>query len=251
MLTALLLFAQTERTSEVMHWQVLGVDRTAVVTRPAATSTKSPVVFAFHGHGGSSRNAMRSFKLESAFPEAIMVYPQGLNIAGRTDPEGKKPGWQKSVGEVNDRDLKFFDAMTASLLDSRADKSRVYVMGHSNGGAFTYLLWAERGNMIAAIGPSSAGAGRQLRNAKPMPIFAIMGEKDPIVPYVGQMASFKNCLRINGLSASDETVDGLYHRYTKAGAAESIAYIHPGGHTFESVTIPEMVAFFKRHSLGQ
>ena len=38
------------------------------------------------------------------------------------------------------------------------DPRRVYAMGHSNGGGFTYVLWAARGDRFAAYGPSSSGA---------------------------------------------------------------------------------------------
>ncbi len=50
------------------------------------------------------------------WPEAIVVYMQGLNTPGAlTDPDGKRPGWQKTFGDQGDRDLKFFDAVLATL----------------------------------------------------------------------------------------------------------------------------------------
>ena len=105
----------------------------------AAKSMPAPLVFCFHGHGGNTRNAARSFRLHEVWPEAIVVYLQGLNTPGQlTDPEGKKPGWQKSAGDQGDRDLKFFDAVLKSIRqDYRVDDRRVYSMGHSNGGGFT------------------------------------------------------------------------------------------------------------------
>ena len=92
----------------------------------------------------------RDFAYHKHWPEAIAVYMQGLNTPGvLTDPEGKRPGWQKRVGDQNDRDLKFFDAVLATLKkDYRVDEKRVYATGHSNGGAFTYLLWAARGDVL-------------------------------------------------------------------------------------------------------
>jgi len=59
-----------------------------------------PVVLVFHGHGGTARYAARTFALHRHWPEAIVVYPQGLNTPGRrTDPEGRRPGWQHAAGE--------------------------------------------------------------------------------------------------------------------------------------------------------
>ena len=85
---------------------------------------------------------------------------QGLNTPGAlTDTEGKKPGWQKTFGDQDDRDLKFFDAVLATLKkDYKVDEKRIYATGHSNGGGFTYLLWAARGEVFAAVAPCAAAA---------------------------------------------------------------------------------------------
>jgi polyhydroxybutyrate depolymerase len=72
--------------------------------------------------------------------------------------------WQKTFGDQNDRDLKFFDAVLATLKkDCRIDEKRVYATGHSNGGAFTYLLWAARGDVFAAVAPCAAAAKREFQ----------------------------------------------------------------------------------------
>src|SRR5258706_10476239 len=144
------------------EWKVDGVVREALVYTPPSAATKStPIVFAFHGHGGSMTNAARMFGFHSRWPEAIIVYMQGLNTPGRlTDPKGEKPGWQRTVGDQSDRDLKFFDAVLASLKqDYRVDSKRLYATGHSNGGGVTYLLPAAPADPFAALPPSPGGAG--------------------------------------------------------------------------------------------
>src|SRR2546425_1084654 len=136
------------------EWKVNGVVREGLIYVPAQARTNAtPVVFAFHGHGGSMRNAARSFGYHALWPEAIVVYLQGLNTPGRlTDPDGKKPGWQSGIGDQGDRDLEFFDTVLASLQrEARVDDERIYATGHSNGGSFTYLLWAARGERFAAF----------------------------------------------------------------------------------------------------
>jgi polyhydroxybutyrate depolymerase len=141
------------------EWKVDGVVREALVYAPtSAASGSTPIAFAFHGHGGSMNNATRMFSFHTHWPEAIVVYMQGLNTPGRlTDPKGEKPGWQRTVGDQDDRDLKFFDAVLASLKqDYRVDAKRIYATGHSNGGGFTYLLLAARGSTFAAFAPSAA-----------------------------------------------------------------------------------------------
>ncbi len=117
---ALLLFTGTSASAADlarMEWKVDGVAREALVYAPAMAKTEpSPVVFAFHGYGGSMKYAATKFACHKHWPEAIVVYMQGLNTPGTlTDPEGKRPGWQKTFGDQGDRDLKFFDAVLATL----------------------------------------------------------------------------------------------------------------------------------------
>src|SRR5690349_6718330 len=79
--------------------------REAVVFAPHdARKVAAPLVFAFHGHGGKVAGVTARFDFQSLWPEAIVVYPQGLPIASGLDPEGEKPGWQHNAGELDDRD---------------------------------------------------------------------------------------------------------------------------------------------------
>src|SRR5437667_8588175 len=77
-------------------WDVDGVQREALVFEPAKkTADKVPLVFDFHGHGGTAKQAARTHHVHEAWPDALVVYMQGLNTPGKlTDPEGKKSGWQ-------------------------------------------------------------------------------------------------------------------------------------------------------------
>jgi hypothetical protein len=113
---AALLFATSLHAAEPLklrQWDVAGVRREALVHVPARAATNPvPIIFAFHGHGGTMRHAARVFDLHNHWPDALIVYMQGLNTPGQlTDPEGREPGWQKSLGDQNDRDLKFVDAV--------------------------------------------------------------------------------------------------------------------------------------------
>src|SRR5690242_2124487 len=102
---------------QTMSLTVDGVARTALVYVPPAGKTNpTPLVFVFHGHGGSAQLAARSFHIETEWPEAIVVYPQGVNTPGQlSDREGRETGWQAAPGAQGDRDLKFFDAVLAGL----------------------------------------------------------------------------------------------------------------------------------------
>ena len=75
-----------------MEWKVDGVSREALVYAPAAAkTTPSPVVFAFHGHGGTMKYAAAKFAYHKHWPEAIVVYMQGTEHAGGFDrPRGQE-----------------------------------------------------------------------------------------------------------------------------------------------------------------
>jgi polyhydroxybutyrate depolymerase len=183
-------------------WQIEDVERKALLAIPdSAHTTASPLVFVFHGHGGSMQNVARSFGIHRIWPEAIVVYMQGLPTPGAlTDPQGKLPGWQKLPGDQNDRDLKFFDAVLKTIRDEqKVDEKRIYCTGHSNGGAFTYLLWAERGDIFAAVAPSAA-AYRRFQDLKPKPALHIAGQNDQLVAFSIQQRMMDVVKKLNGCS---------------------------------------------------
>ena len=134
------------------------------------------------------------------WPEAISVYMQGLDTPGQlTDPAGTRAGWQAAVGDQGDRDLKFFDAMLAELKkDYQVDTKRIYCTGHSNGGGFTYLLWATRGDTFAAVAPSSAVGLRELKDLKPKPVLHVAGRKDELVKFEWQERMIDALRKVNG-----------------------------------------------------
>jgi len=228
-------------------WTVDGVEREGLMHLPAnATTQPVPLVFAFHGHGGSMRQAARSFALHTLWPEAAVVYLQGLNTPGRlSDPEGRKAGWQHDRGEQGDRDLKFFDAVLADLRTAyRIDDRRVYAMGHSNGGIFTYLLWATRGDVLAAVAPSGAAAPRLLRLLKPKPVLHVAGESDPLVKYDWQRRTIEAVLKLNQAGPGVAWSHGGKRHASKIGAPV-IDWTHPGGHEFPAAARGAIVNFLQ------
>ncbi len=215
----------------------------------AATPSACPVVFAFHGHGGSMEYAAAKFKCEEYWPEALVVYPQGLRTAGGLiDPEGKASGWQSNAGDYGNRDLLFFDALLAYIsAHYTIDRQRVYVIGHSNGGLFAYLLWAERGTDIAAIAPISAIIPTHTGKSalRPMPVFHTAGRRDPLVKFSWQLATIDTVLKVDGCSAPPEIKDSTISIYKSAFGADVAAYIHDGGHEIPHGAVKSIIAFFK------
>lgn len=233
------------------HWTVDGVEREALLHVPTKTDTAAPLVFVFHGHGGNMRNTQRTFAIHELWPEAMVVYMQGLKTPGKlTDPEGKRNGWQNTPGDQDDRDLKFFDAVLASLkADYAVDVKRIYSTGHSNGGGFTYLLWAMRGEVFAAVAPSASAAPRVMALLKPKPVMHIAGESDPLVKFAWQKATIERLVEINqcGAPVTWDQDDRCSFYPSKIGTPVVTA-LHPGGHEFRADTPPLIVKFFKQHA---
>jgi polyhydroxybutyrate depolymerase len=247
--TALLLGPTQEPT--LRTWDVDGVKRDALVYTPAKkTEGKAPLVFDFHGHGGTAKHAARTHHIHETWPEAVVVYMQGLNTPGKlTDPDGTKPGWQAGPGDQKDRDLNFFDAVLASLKkDYPIDEHRIYATGHSNGGGFTYLLWAKRGDSFAAFAPVAAAAGLYFAEAKPKPLFHAASEKDLLVTFAMQQRTLDRVKKLNACDEkSEEWAKGCL-RYPSMKGAPVVIYLHDEGHKYPEATPALIVRFFREQS---
>ncbi len=245
--------AQLPPNFHKLELTVDGVARTGVVYAPPSAKEKpAPVVFVFHGHGGNALQAGRSFAMFRHWPEAISVHLQGLNTPGKlTDPEGKKPGWQHSAGDQDDRDLKFFDAVLKQLKDTyKVDAKRIFSTGHSNGGGFTYLLWQQRPDVFCAMAPSAAAASRLGQGAafKPKPAMHIAGTQDPLVKYAWQEIMIAKVKQINGCAAEGTPWATDCTLFPSKTGTPFIAFIHQGTHKFPDEAPPLIAKFFKEQA---
>ena len=234
-------------------WKLDGVERSAVVLGPATAvpANGSPLVFVFHGHGGTAAHSARTFAIHTHWPEAVVIYAQGLPTRGlMSDPEGRRPGWQHAPGGESDRDLKFVDTMLGwARARYRIDPARIYAAGHSNGATFSYVLWAARGDVFAAFAPSASVFRRELISAaRPKPALIIVGEKDELVPPAAQRLSLSAVLRLNQARTPGEPWSARQTTlHLSRVGAHTVAYIHPGDHTLPADAGQLMAKFFKEH----
>jgi polyhydroxybutyrate depolymerase len=245
--TALFLLAQTPEPAN-RTWDIDGVQREALVYSPSKkTEGKVPLVFDFHGHGGTAKNAARVHHMHETWPEAVVVYMQGLNTPGRlTDPEGKRSGWQAGPGDQKDRDLKFFDAVLESMKKEHPiDENRIYVTGHSNGGGFTYLLWAKRCDVFAAFAPVAAAAGTYFTDAKPKPVFHAASEKDPLVTFAMQQRTLDRVKKLNNCDDKPEDWAKGCQLYKSQSGTPVVIFLHDEGHKYPEGVPALIVKFFK------
>ena len=150
----------------------------------------APVVVALHGGGGNAANAVRmtGFNRAAARDGFIAVYPDGT--AGRD--RGRLLTWNAghccAAAMNNDvDDVGFVGAIIDALVASgRADRTRVYVTGMSNGGMMAHRLGRELSQKIAAIAPVvGAVFGDEPPPQAPMPAFIVVGADDTTVPSGG------------------------------------------------------------------
>jgi polyhydroxybutyrate depolymerase len=199
-------------------------------------------VFSFHGRGDDADN-FQHVDLHVAWPEAIVVYFQGL------EPPGGLAGWQVERGENRDRDLKLVDAALASLRAKYAiDDDRVYAMGFSNGAMFTYLLWAERPGLFGAYAANAGRLRASVRPTVPRPFFHIAGERDQQVAFSDQKAAIAVAIGVNGVGNRRAACGEGCTLYGSDAPAPVMTWIHRGGHEYPRGTSERIAAFFRTHA---
>jgi len=143
---------------------------------------------------------------------------------------------------------KFFDVVLQSLRkDYRVDDSRVYSMGHSNGGGFTYLLWSERGSVFAAMAPSGSAALRLRRPLAAKPVLHIAGRNDPLVKYSWQELMIER-LKTNQKCGAGRPWQGGATEYPAASGASVYTLVTDEGHKFPARAPLLSADFFRQHT---
>ena len=142
-----------------------------------------PVVFFFHGLGGNKyfgREVMGPLVDEEDF---VGVYPQGVENSWNAG-SGGVPSTADDVGLT----LHILEWLGNEII---IDEDRLYSLGYSNGGAFSYRLALDT-DKFAAIASLSASffEGRIIApDVRPLSVLQIHGEDDQKVPYHGGQSS--------------------------------------------------------------
>lgn len=147
-----------------------------------------PVVFVYHGGGGTANGMLNLSKFNQVADreQFIVVYPQGI---GRNWNDGRVTAVSQAHRDQID-DLAFFDAMLQTISGEHPiDERRVFVTGISNGGIFSQFVAANRSSKIAAIAPVVGGIAdpfhQRFRPSNPVSVLIIQGTDDPLIPYAG------------------------------------------------------------------
>lgn len=181
---------------------VKGVDRTYDWLIPDAHDGRHPIpiIFVFHGDGGTGAGIREQFKIEDAVGgKAIIVYP---------DATTAKLSWDLERGADTNADMIFYDQILATISDNYCiDTNRVFVAGVSRGAYFANQLGCLRGGSIRAIAAHSGGGpaseqysetGKLECPEKPVAALIVHGTADTEVPLSEGQASRDHWDEVNG-----------------------------------------------------
>lgn len=240
-----------------------GVARSALVYPGVkAHAVPSPVLIYFHGFTGTSENSARQRRFHDLWPDATVVYPQGLSDI--VDGQGKTgPGWKDArhgPWKGENREIQFVDALLAELSGRcRIDSGRIYASGHSNGGFVTFLLLLRRPTVFAAFAPVGC-YGLCVKEARtPRPVFYMFGRRDDVFDHDksnidgSELAkrTLDNLLALNGCNDQDTTLlpNGLQMFRPKSGGQPVIWHLYDGDHSWPDSTNERVLRFFQQHAL--
>lgn len=156
-----------------------GVERSFELVLPegAEGDGEVPLIFAFHGLGGSPDQFLVDHPLSpaAATQDAILVVPQATDLGGT-------PTWDPYSNPATNKDLVLFDDILFCMSEQYPiDADRVHVMGFSNGGLMTSMLLTLRSNEIASAAPFAGGLGQEFPDdARPIPTLVTWGGPDDV-----------------------------------------------------------------------
>jgi poly(3-hydroxybutyrate) depolymerase len=229
-----------------------GLSRTALYFKPTKPSSgQAPLVIGLHQHNGNGPDFAAMTDLPASWPEATLIYPDGL--PGAKGEDDYKSGWQKNIGDVGDRDLLLFDELLKFVAsDQKISRlKKVYVAGFSNGANLAYLLWSDptRSKSISAV---AACAGVSIyhdldKKLLPKPAVLIHGYDDRQVKWARAEGSIKAVLKANKARDSftgwpPGTTRNPYP--PRPGGADTLVITHPGRHTWPPEFSPDVKEFF-------
>lgn len=235
------------------------------VSSKVTKDRKSPLIVSLHGLGGDQntmvRESLRSVELAEV-GGYILVAPMGYNSAGwygippgppraATNPNAAQRPARPVIGgtAITDpakvREASEHDVMTVLDLvrkEFNVDERRIYLMGHSMGGAGTYYLGSKHGNVWAALAPIAPAAMGMTNDrvrvleaikAAGVPMLVTMGDADEAVP-VANVRTWVESMKELEMNYEYKEFPGVTHGPIIAGSMDDI-YAFFGRHSKPAV----------------
>lgn len=151
--------------------------RTLLVTDGRSDTRPSPLVLVLHGFSGTGKSYRRKTNFDA------LAQRDGFVVAY---PRGQLRRWNDSgLASAAPDDVAYLSALITALIAQRGvDPDRIYIAGHSNGGAMAMRMACARPDLIAGIAvvAMNARASMPCASRRPMPALFVHGAVDPIVP---------------------------------------------------------------------
>jgi len=190
-----------------------GLERKYLVHVPSSYDAikSTPVVFNFHGGGGSAEGHRDKTNMNENSEKHgyIVVYPNGIPARGFEIVNALN--WNSGMnfkGLSQADDVDFFLKMINNLKNQfNIDEKRIYSTGFSNGGQMSYKLACDLPDKIAAIAPVGAPVNIEAScdSSKSTPVMIVHGKKDPCALYEGGVCGGGCWYKSFGLKQSSET----------------------------------------------
>ncbi len=138
---------------------------------------RTPLVLNWHGYtsNAAQQEAFSGFNTVGDEEGFIVVYPNSPDAS-----------WNGGTCCSSTRDDVGFARALVADISSKAciDAKRVYSTGMSNGGFMSFRLGCEAADLFAAVAPVAGKIGvAGCRPSRPIPLLAIHGTSDTLVPY--------------------------------------------------------------------
>lgn len=179
-----------------------GLERTFLVYVPKSYRNfkAAPLIFVFHGGGGSGedmhdRMTLKQFDNIAESQGQIIVYPDGLLTEGdvKSERHWNDNRWQEGTefSHMNEVDDVGFVLEMINVLSEKLniDKNKIYATGFSNGAMLSMRLACELSDKLAAVACVGGCAVPQRTYAcipsQPVSMLMIQSTDDPYVPWEG------------------------------------------------------------------
>ncbi len=204
-----------------------------------------PVLFAFHGNGGTGDGFVPAFSSRVEAGEFIGVYPDGMQNSWNLGREASQAD-----------DVAFVDGIVAHLAGyAEIDIGRMFAYGSSNGAGLVHKLGIETDHFdgIAAVVTSLLVNDQPAPGSRSVGVLQVLGTEDGLIPYEGGvgvlghefMAAEDSALAWAAANAcalpgtTTTTAEGNI-RITYAGCTDGVEVLHFGivgaGHGIPSGT---------------
>jgi predicted esterase len=147
------------------------------------------------------------------------------------NPFGPQPNDPANLRELSEKDV--MNVLTLVREEFNVDENRIYVMGHSMGGAGTLHLAVKYPDVWAAVGPIAPAAfeldPQSIAKMPRLPVVLVHGAADELVP-VTIARQWANVMQANGMTYEYHELPGVTHGPV-INAAQPLIYEFFGKHT--------------------